>query len=243
MNTLSPATRYDRYWQTRDLARAEARSRRRARLAVGLLGSRRGALLEVGCGPGWALEVFRESGFEVRGLDLSEVAVEAARGRGLDVVQADFLASELRAEADIVVALEVLEHVLDPLLALGRLAGAVRPGGRLLVSLPNEWHLLQRLRVLAGRPSLGGHDDPHLRHFGLADARRLLRAAGLCVEASAWDGLAPPRWRALKRLSEPLASLWPGLFAISGVHLLAFGGSDSAGAGDGVPSPGAGRPG
>lgn len=62
-----PASYYDDYWRKRDLERG------RAAIGLQLLGEKRGLLLEVGCGPGWALERFREAGFNVKGLDASAV--------------------------------------------------------------------------------------------------------------------------------------------------------------------------
>ena len=215
-----PATYYDEYWSTRDADRTAARSRSRASIAVKLLGESRGTLLEVGCGPGWALEVFVASGFEAQGVDVSAVAVEQARSRDLDVVEGDLEQGPLDGSHDVVVALEVLEHVVDSLGLLRRMVAAVRPGGRVVVSLPNEFSLPRRVGILAGRPGFGGHDDPHVRHFDLRAARRLFAAAGLEVVDRGWDGVVPPRLGFLKSLTDPLASLAPGLLALSGVYLL-----------------------
>jgi 2-polyprenyl-3-methyl-5-hydroxy-6-metoxy-1,4-benzoquinol methylase len=215
---------YDRYWSQRDLERAAARSRARARIALELLGPSRGRLLEVGCGPGWALESFRDAGFEARGIDVSARAVELARARGLDAEVLDLLEApggEGVVQAggfDVVAALEVLEHVEDSLGLLRRALALVRPGGSAVVSLPNEFHCLRRLAMMAGRPGFGGHDDPHVRHFDVRSAARLFAAADARVERSGWDGLCPPRFGVWKRLLDPLARLSPSLFAIAGVH-------------------------
>lgn len=238
MTTPSPApgsAYYDAYWDERPLERTRRRSRGRARLALdllrGLLGEPRGSLLEVGCGPGFALEVFRDAGLEARGVDLSSRAVELARERGLAVDHLESGAGDLgqQGEHDLVVALEVLEHVPEPLELITSLRGCLKPGGLLVISLPNEWHLVSRLRILLGRPSLGGHDDPHLRHFSVSDQDRLFEAAGLESLARDWDGLVPPSWPTLRPLGGFLARSWPSMFALSGVHVLRPrpGGSDS----------------
>ena len=217
------ATYYDDYWSSCDAARVGDRSRRRAQIALGLLGqtASQRSLLEVGCGPGWALDVFAAGGFAVRGIDVSPAAVEHAREQGHDAHVLDISRTEIGGSYDVVAALEVLEHTVDPLGVLDRLTQAVRVGGRLIVSLPNEFSLPRRLGILFGRPGFGGHDDPHVRHFDLAAARRLFEAAGLAILARRWDGLLPPRWGVVKRAVEPAARLWPGLLALSGVYLLA----------------------
>jgi len=245
MTVMDAAARYDSYWSEREPSRTRARSRSRAALALGLLGvrmplasrSRAAAdssphatmqsLLEVGCGPGWALEVFRDAGFRARGVDVSPAAAALASERGLvvDLVDIERAALDPRALGaapgfDVVVALEVLEHLVDPVAALAALRGALAPGGALVVSLPNEFHLLRRLAVLCGRPGFGGHDDPHLRYFDDARARRLFAAAEMRVVARRSDSLVPPRRAWLRRLTAPFHALSPGLLSIAHVYLL-----------------------
>src|SRR6266511_3599483 len=68
MGDLGP--RADRFWAAEDPLRAEARSRQRADLALHLLKRASisgGRLLDVGCGPGWALARLREAGFAGEG--------------------------------------------------------------------------------------------------------------------------------------------------------------------------------
>ena len=57
--------------------------------ALRLLGPGSGRLLDVGCGTGAHTITFREQGWKVTGVDLSEDMLGRARSRGLDVVQAD----------------------------------------------------------------------------------------------------------------------------------------------------------
>lgn len=235
----NPSEKADRFWEAEDHERAAARSAERADLALGLL-ARAGIapcrLLDAGCGPGWTLERFAAAGFDARGADASPAAVALARGRGLAAETLDLERDAIPGRFPLIAAFEVLEHLRDPLATLGKLAAALEPGGRLLVSLPNEFHLARRLAVLAGcawirgdRPgaawaghrTFGGHDDPHLRHFTPALAERLFAAAGLAVIGRAFAGLAPPRRKALAGLSRRLAALRPSLFAIAGVFLLA----------------------
>lgn len=228
MSASPDAVYYDRYWERRDVSRGAARSRGRARLALSLLDAARGSLLEVGCGPGWALEVFKEAGFDVIGIDISGLAVERARSRGLDARVCDLQREELPGSYDVIALLEVLEHLARPADMLRRLLPRLGPGGRLIVSLPNEWFVLRRFSAFFGRPGFGGHDDPHLRHFDPRSAFALFEACELERLGTRWDGLAPPRRGVLKSVCDRLAQWMPGLFAISGVHLLRPRGEASA---------------
>lgn len=92
---------------------------------------------------------------------------------------------------DVLVALEVLEHLVDPLGALRSVVAKLRPGGRAVISVPNAFSLVNRLRMLTGRlPSSGvgtslrgqTYVAPHIRFFDLASLVALAEAAGLSVE-------------------------------------------------------------
>jgi len=226
------AESYDRYWDERDAERTRARSASRARLGLRLLGvsgcGERSAsplrLLEVGCGPGWALEVFAQAGLDARGIDVSPAAVERACARGLRAeavdIEQESIAARVEERFDVVASLEVLEHLLDPLAALAKIGDVLAPDGRLLISLPNEIHALRRAEILAGRLSFGGHDDPHIRHFDLKAAERLFAAAGLRVVDRLDDSIVPPRRKWLRRIAAPAVRLLPRLFSLAHVFLL-----------------------
>ncbi len=230
MTVVDAASRYDQYWTERDLARTRARSRGRAAIAFDLLRGVRsargeevssGELLEVGCGPGFALEVFTEAGFSARGVDVSSEAARQAADRGLRVERADVEAGDLDGQCyDLIAAFEVLEHLVDPLTALQRLHRLLKTGGLLLISLPNEFHVLRRLSILIGRPGFGGHEDPHLRYFDDFSARRLFEAAGLRVLAQASDSVVPPRRSWLRAMTRPFQVVFPRLLSISNVYVL-----------------------
>jgi len=227
---VDAARYYDQYWAERDGRRTEARSRERARAAVELFrgeGVASGRLLDAGCGPGYSLDEFRAAGFDAIGVDASASAVESARARGHDARTVDLEAGSSLAAAGLaapfagIAALEVLEHLVDPLRVLTTLAPLLAPAGRLVVSLPNEVALPARLRVLAGRLPFGGHDDPHIRHFDRRSARRLIAASGLRLLGQRSVNVLPPRWGALRAATLPLVNLWPGAFAIATLYLLA----------------------
>jgi len=220
---------YDSYWRAREEPRTAARSRERAAIALEFLGapSRSGRLLDLGCGPGWALEFFRDKGWQVAGVDASVVAVEAARAKGIPARQLDLereslegLSALTEGTPEAVVALEVLEHLLDPSGFLVRLKSLVGSSGRLIVSLPNEIHLLARLRIGFGRLPFGGHRDPHLRHFDRRRARLLFAESGYRVREERSVPLAPPRYRVFRALSAPCVRLFPGVFSIATIYEL-----------------------
>lgn len=102
------------------------------------------AILELGCGPGAFLSLANRRGHtDVTGLDLSPEQVRLAQARcpGATVLQQSLHAflSGASQRFDLIVALDVFEHLSkDELLeALSLSAQALKPGGRLIVQMPN----------------------------------------------------------------------------------------------------------
>jgi SAM-dependent methyltransferase len=92
-------------------------------------------VVDYGCGAGMIACRLREMGFAVTGAEVSERAARASRGEGLSVVDLNHQALPPRS-ADCLLLCDVLEHVEDPTGLLAGLRTALRPGGRLLVTVP-----------------------------------------------------------------------------------------------------------
>ncbi|MCL4813518.1 MAG: methyltransferase domain-containing protein [Vicinamibacteraceae bacterium] len=104
-------------------------------------------VLDCACGTGYgsALLATRGPAASVIGIDLDEATVAYAvrhHSRGgvrflvADAGRLDMLES---GSVDLVVSFETIEHVPDDLAMLGELRRVLRPGGRLVVSTPNNW--------------------------------------------------------------------------------------------------------
>jgi 2-polyprenyl-3-methyl-5-hydroxy-6-metoxy-1,4-benzoquinol methylase len=97
-----------------------------------------GRLLDVGCGAGAYLDLMRDLGWKVGGIEPDPRAAEVAARRGHAVTVRTAEEAELQPESyDAVTLCHVLEHVPDPSLLLGRLMRAVKPGGYLVSISPN----------------------------------------------------------------------------------------------------------
>jgi SAM-dependent methyltransferase len=109
-------------------------------------------VLEIGCGRGLTGELLeRRLGCRVTGVELNpEVARDAAR-RLHAVHQGDVQTLDLAGEFDVVLALELFEHLTDNERFLARARELLRPGGRLVLSVPNVGHWAVVEDLLAGR--------------------------------------------------------------------------------------------
>jgi SAM-dependent methyltransferase len=144
-------------------------------------------LLDLGAGPGELLREAGRLGFKAEGIDACASLVARARSRGLDVRQG--LAQEVTAEGlyDVVTAMDIIEHVRDPLRLLGAARRALRPGGRLVVFTPNHRsavcvvaHVLHRLGRCRAVDEIFGSN--HLCFFDDRTLVAILERAGFVVE-------------------------------------------------------------
>ena len=112
---------------------------RRRRVDVVRRLTRPGAVLDVGCGRGFTLHFLREAGYRPVGVELSPLAAAHARENlGLDVRTGDFLGQPFAVgEFEAVIFWHSLEHIAEPMRALDRAWEILRPGGLLVIAVPN----------------------------------------------------------------------------------------------------------
>jgi SAM-dependent methyltransferase len=123
-------------------------------------------VLDVGAGRGRQLAALRRAGFDARGIDPS--------GRGAGVARATLERHE-DSELDAVLLWHVLEHLEDPASSLTRVRSWLRPGGLVLVGVPN----LGSAQAGVAGPGWLHLDVPrHRTHFTVEGLRRALERAG-----------------------------------------------------------------
>jgi SAM-dependent methyltransferase len=129
-------------------------------------------ILDLGCRDGSLARALGLPAERTIGADIDAESLAAARA-ALTPCRADLWGGfPFRDDSvDLVVAGEILEHVPFPSEFLAEVARVLRPGGRVVGSVPNAFRLKNRLAFLVGRPF--EHDPTHLRQFspsGLAAA-------------------------------------------------------------------------
>jgi SAM-dependent methyltransferase len=161
---------YGRHWWWR--AREEAVVREVSRLLRADGGARGGstpAILDVGCGDGLLFP--RLDGMaEVEGVEPDARLVSGRWGARVHVVPFERFVSERRYT--LILMLDVLEHLADPAAALARARDLLRPGGRVLLTVP-AFNLLWTT-----------HDEinHHFTRYRMDTLARVVRDAGLRVE-------------------------------------------------------------
>lgn len=183
-------------------------------------------LLDLGAAGGHLGRAVRDRCAFLAGVEPDPTLPAQAREGYDDWRQADALAAgEWSGPFDVVVCADVLEHLPRPEELLARIFGWLRPGGTLLVSLPNVANVTVRAALLTGRfpyAERGILDRTHLRFYTRRSARALLTDSGFRVrddEATAMPyELAAPAlsrapWRGpVRAFANASARVWPTLF-------------------------------
>jgi SAM-dependent methyltransferase len=159
-------------------------------------------VLEIGPGGG-AMGALIARRHEYVGVEPDPIAFSRARQRLEALGRGEVLNGSIEALAgqppfDVVCAFEVLEHIEDDVAALEAWFGWVRPGGRVLLSVPAWQHRWGALDVKAG----------HIRRYSPESLRRSLEAAGFVQPATSVYGFPlgyalQPLWNAAAKRAKP----------------------------------------
>ena len=170
--------------------RAKVESFRRAAALFDLIEkqTRRGAALDVGCAAGFFLEEAARRGWEPHGIEISDYAAAQAREKsGFDILTGDFVQLDIPENRfDLILMLDVIEHLTSPVKGLQKAYRSLKPGGLLVVETPNyesapskvlgvEWGLIA--------------PEHHLFYFTPETLKRALGRSGLEIAS-----LTFPRW-------------------------------------------------
>jgi SAM-dependent methyltransferase len=155
--------------------------RRRRALLLGEARPRE-RVLDLGCGAGRFVAALRDAGADPVGVEVAEAALVRARrnvpGADLRLVAPDGSLPLGHGEVDLVWCSEVLEHVPDTLAFLTEIRRVLRPGGRLLLTVPDHGRFKRTLLALA---HYDAHYDPlgqHVRFYTRRSLTRALQATG-----------------------------------------------------------------
>ena len=145
-------------------------------------------VLDMGCRDGILTRHFIEQN-EVTGLDIDQLALESCKKNlNIETIWADFsLQIPLPTSSfNVVIAGEVIEHLPYPEITISEVSRILKPGGLFVGSVPNSYHLKNRLRVLKGR--LIDYDQTHLRAYNVMLLRQYLEKEFVVEELTSSRG-------------------------------------------------------
>lgn len=172
-------------------------------------------ILELGCGKGMLLSELKKRKAIVSGIEISNENVRECKKKGLNVLKSDLnnLLPFKDNEFDIVLSVQVLMHLFNPLFSLKEMARVSKKF--VALNIPNHLWYRFRLKMLFGSfPEVFGGTKGHVRLFNYALTKKMLRNAGLEIEKQGFTGSIPlSRFFPFKEKIDSLIKKRPELFA------------------------------
>lgn len=151
-------------------------------------------VLEIGCAGGATGKRLKELApvDYYMGIELSEEAAGMARQYLDKVIVADVEKADMskdiglkKNDFDLILALDVLEHLYNPWDVLANLTDYLKPGGHVIASIPNIQNISVVKELLKGRwryEGAGILDATHLRFFTFEEIEKMFSGAGLSIK-------------------------------------------------------------
>lgn len=162
-------------------------------------------VLDLGCGNGSLTHVIAQQGCEVIGVDNSAPGIAIARQSfpECEFIQADIYelpAPDMVESFDVVLAIEVIEHLLYPKEIARAAKKCLKPGGKLIISTPYHGYLKNLLLAISGQ--LDKHftvlwDNGHIKFFSVATLTTLLKKEGYTDIKFRFAGRLPYLWKSM----------------------------------------------
>ena len=205
--------------EVRKLAQLEDRhwwyAARRRLLADAVCQLEPGRALDVGAAGGGNTRVLRDFGWTAVALEYGADGAEVAAERGLRVVRADATSIPVRdASLDLVVAFDILEHIVDDAAAAAEIFRVLRPRGHALIAVPCDPKLWSKHDVAVD----------HVRRYTRETLTALLTSARFELQAmTSWNVLLRPvvwmrrkssRGSDLTELARPVNAVLSGIIAV-----------------------------
>jgi len=176
---------YERYWDKKSPAIDEYNQWKR-KILTSIIPPR-SKILDVGCGKLSATFPLTKKS-KITGIDISKKALELIPDNYVKKIQLDLNGNNLPFKNegfDVVLLMDVLEHLIDPERIVRESVRVLINGGTLICSVPNTMNLMNRIYFLFGKPidiTNINQNDPfpeHIRTFSKKKAEKLFLKNGL----------------------------------------------------------------
>jgi 2-polyprenyl-3-methyl-5-hydroxy-6-metoxy-1,4-benzoquinol methylase len=135
-------------------------------------------VLDVGFGRGFFLYFLKQLGAQVTGIELDDSTIQYAREdlEIEDIIKTDMLKINVREKFDVILFMDLIEHVLEPLQYLNKAKMLLNPGGIIAIFTPNASFALQE-----PNPILFRVDLEHMQYFSNTTCNFLAKKLGLDI--------------------------------------------------------------
>ena len=105
--------------------------------------------LDIGCGHGGVCSELINKGFNVSGIEINDEAIDSLKSKGFKTYHRDITKPlNINYKFDIILILDVLEHLFNPLHLLKQAKGIANINGYIIVTTPLYFDILDRLNIL-----------------------------------------------------------------------------------------------
>ena len=189
-------------------------------------------VLDFGCGNGQLSNyLMKYKDCQIVGIEKESELAKIARNHGFKVICSDIEDPKLlnfipSFNYDSIIFADVLEHLVSPWMILNKCHRLLKPGGHLIISIPNIVHFSMRLRFLIGRFEYSDHggirDIGHLRFFTYYSVKRMFAETGYFIEDEfyRWRFMNHDQWLPFQQILRILTELFPNLLAYQMLYKL-----------------------
>jgi len=181
---------------------------------VSKLISENSKILDVGCNDGKIRFFLKNPNYF--GVDLDKNLILELNKKGVKAKQADLNKNELpfkNEKFDFVLLLDILEHVIDPQKLLLDAKKRLDISGRLIISLPNDYHILNKIRFIFNKHLTQDPFAPygHLHYFPIKSGEKFIESNGFKILEKIY--LAPVKPKIIPQpIKKILTVLFPQAF-------------------------------
>jgi 2-polyprenyl-3-methyl-5-hydroxy-6-metoxy-1,4-benzoquinol methylase len=162
-------------------------------------------ILDLGCGNGSFSNVLNQLGYDVVGVEESESGIAIAQQQYPDCqfIEAsiyDLPYSQLEPTFDVVISVEVIEHLFDPKQLIRSAKKCLKPGGSIILTTPYHGYWKNLALALSGK--MDSHhtvlwDVGHIKFFSVPTLTKLLETEGCTDIQFKFAGRFPYLWKSM----------------------------------------------
>jgi glycosyltransferase involved in cell wall biosynthesis len=180
-------------------------------------------ILDLGCSSGLLAERLGQMGHEVIGVDVATLpGVTDRTSKFFEADLNDGIPEAVGKDFDIVLAADVLEHLVNPGVLMKDIRNVLSPDGSALFCVPNIAHWYPRGRSALGKfdyDQRGILDSTHLRFFTRKSIQKLVERQGYSIRRTETVGLpldalsvSSSKGKLIRLLDQVLITMWPTMF-------------------------------
>lgn len=163
------------------------------------------SILDIGCGNGSFTNFIAQQGYQTVGIEESESGIKLARQNFPDCkfIQGSIYNlpyTELKYKFDIVISLEVIEHLFYPKELVKAAKKCLKPNGCLIITTPYHGYLKNLALALSGKMDAHFHalwDGGHIKFFSVKTLTTLLESENYTDINFKFAGRYPYLWKAM----------------------------------------------